>query len=62
MTRANDKPRLRRTLRVTDGVALLVGITIGSGIYSTPYLIARYFESFTGLIATPQTTLTLSYP
>lgn len=37
---------LRKSLRVSDGIALLVGITIGSGIYSTPSLIAGYFESF----------------
>ena len=43
-------PELRKTLGVFDGVALLVGITIGSGIYSTPYLIAGYFESFAGIL------------
>src|SRR6185295_2093128 len=42
---------LRRTLGLFDGVALLVGITIGSGIYSTPYLIAGYFDSFAGVIS-----------
>ncbi len=48
----NEQPQLRRSLRVFDGVALLIGITIGSGIYATPYLIAGYFASFTGLILT----------
>ncbi len=41
---------LRRSLRVSDGIALLVGITIGSGIYSTPSLIAGYFGSFQGIL------------
>lgn len=43
-------PELRRTLTLADGVALLVGITIGSGIYSTPHLIAGYFSNFGSLI------------
>ena len=43
-------PGLRKTLGLFDGVALLVGITIGSGIYSTPHLIAGYFESFGAVI------------
>ena len=52
MIKQNEQPQLRRSLRVFDGVALLIGITIGSGIYATPYLIAGYFASFTGLILT----------
>src|SRR5262245_2310717 len=44
-------PALRKTLGLFDGVALLVGITIGSGIYSTPHIIAGYFGSFSGLIS-----------
>ena len=52
VTEPNGQPQLRRSLRVFDGVALLIGITIGSGIYATPYLIAGYFTSFTGLIVT----------
>lgn len=43
---------LRKSLTTFDGIALLIGITIGSGIYSTPYLIAGYFDSFSGVIAT----------
>ncbi|MEQ9104105.1 MAG: APC family permease [Rhodothermales bacterium] len=43
---------LRKALTTFDGVALLIGITIGSGIYSTPYLIAGYFGSYTGVVAT----------
>ncbi len=36
-----------RTLGVADGMAILIGITIGAGIFSTPNLIAAYFSSFT---------------
>ncbi|PIQ61594.1 MAG: amino acid permease, partial [Bacteroidetes bacterium CG12_big_fil_rev_8_21_14_0_65_60_17] len=43
---------LRKSLTTFDGVALLIGITIGSGIYSTPYLIAGYFGSFSGVLVT----------
>ena len=49
---AASESRLRRTLRTRDGVALLLGITIGSGIYTTPSLIAESFESYAGVIAT----------
>lgn len=41
---------LRRELTTFDGIALLIGITIGSGIYSTPYLIAGYFPDFAATI------------
>lgn len=44
------QPQLRRTLHVFDGVALLVGITIGSGIFSVPSLVAGYFGSFSSII------------
>ncbi len=44
------QPELRRTLTIADGIALLVGITIGAGIYSTPQIIARYQTSFEGII------------
>ena len=37
---------LRKVLGVTDGVAILIGITIGAGIYSTPQIIAGYLGSF----------------
>ena len=43
---------LRKSLTTFDGIALLIGITIGSGIYSTPYIIAGYYESFLGVITT----------
>lgn len=37
---STDSPRLRKTLGISDGIAILIGITIGAGIYSTPHLIA----------------------
>ncbi|NND71166.1 MAG: APC family permease [Rhodothermales bacterium] len=48
MSELPNQPRLLKTLRVSDGVALLIGITIGSGIYATPSLVAGYFSSFAG--------------
>ena len=45
-----QQPTLRQTLRVFDGVAILIGITIGAGIYSTPQIIAGYFSSFATII------------
>ena len=44
------QPKLRKSLRTSDGVALLIGITIGSGIYSTPYLIAGYLDSYVAVM------------
>ena len=37
---------LKKTLNRFDGIALLVGITIGSGIFATPQIIAKYLNSF----------------
>lgn len=45
-----ERPTLLRTLTVTDGVAILVGITIGAGIYSTPQIIAGYLGSFSSIL------------
>ncbi|MCH8247851.1 MAG: APC family permease [Bacteroidetes bacterium] len=47
----SQQPKLRKALRLTDGVALVIGITIGSGIYSTPSIISGYFVSFSGIAA-----------
>ncbi len=44
------QPTLRKTLTLTDGVSIVVGITIGAGIFSTPQIIAGYDSSF-GTIA-----------
>ena len=44
--------QLKRTLKVRDGIALLIGITIGSGIYATPSLIAGYFSSYSTIFLT----------
>lgn len=43
-------PQLRKTLGVKDGLAILIGITIGAGIYSTPTFIAQYQSSFWHII------------
>ncbi len=40
------QPSLRKALGVFDGIAILIGITIGAGIYSTPNIIAGYLGSF----------------
>jgi len=45
------KPSLKQVLGVPDGIAILIGITIGAGIYSTPQIIARYMVSFNAIIA-----------
>ncbi len=37
------EPRLRRSLGAIDGVFLVIGITIGAGIFSTPQRIAACF-------------------
>jgi APA family basic amino acid/polyamine antiporter len=47
----SPRPTLRKVLGLPDGVALLVGITIGAGIYSTPQIIAGYLSSFRIIIA-----------
>lgn len=44
------QPSLRKALGVFDGIAILVGITIGAGIYSTPQIIAGYLGSFRAII------------
>lgn len=36
----NKRVSLRKVLGVFDGVAILIGIAIGAGIYSTPRIIA----------------------
>jgi len=48
---APARPTLLRTLGVADGIAILVGITIGAGIYSTPQIIAGYLSSFQEVIS-----------
>ena len=45
------KPSLKQVLGVPDGIAILIGITIGAGIYSTPQIIARHMVSFNAIIA-----------
>ena len=36
----------RKVLGPFDGIAILIGISIGAGIYSTPQIIAGYIGSF----------------
>ena len=38
--------KLKKSLGFIDGVALLVGITIGAGIFKTPQVISRHIDSF----------------
>ena len=47
---SNSTPKLRRSLGLFDGITILIGITIGAGIYSTPQLIAGYQDSFASII------------
>jgi APA family basic amino acid/polyamine antiporter len=46
----SSKPSLQKSLGVLDGIAILIGITIGAGIYSTPQIIAGYLSSFDSII------------
>ncbi len=48
---SKNHPQLKRSLTLLDGIVLLVGITIGAGIYSTPQKIAGYFSSFELILA-----------
>ncbi len=41
---------LRKSLGITDGISLLIGITIGSAIFATPQIIASYTNSFFSVI------------
>ncbi len=41
--------QLRRDLGFGDGLALVVGITIGAGIFAVPGRVAQYFSSFEGV-------------
>lgn len=43
-------PGLKRSLGLFEGITILIGITIGAGIYSTPQVIAGYQESFTDIL------------
>lgn len=49
-TPENSKPTLRKVLGVMDGIAILIGICIGAGIYSNPQIIAGYLPSFNIII------------
>lgn len=43
-------PGLKRSLGLFEGITILIGITIGAGIYSTPQVIAGYQESFSDIM------------
>ncbi len=45
-TQPTEQPQLRRTLGLFEGITILIGITIGAGIYSTPQIIANYQDTF----------------
>lgn len=51
MPETSTQPTLLKTLGVFDGVAILVGITIGAGIYSSPHEVAGYLSSFPPIFA-----------
>ncbi len=46
----SSEPAFRKVLGVSDGIAILIGISIGAGIYSTPQIIAGYLSSFNTIL------------
>ncbi|WP_170110302.1 APC family permease [Flavilitoribacter nigricans] len=46
----HSAPGLKRSLGLFEGITILIGITIGAGIYSTPQVIAGYQESFNDIL------------
>ncbi len=47
---STETPRLRRVLKWTDAAAILIGITIGAGIFAVPQGIAQNMSSFGQII------------
>ena len=47
---SDKRPKLRRVLGWRDAAAILIGITIGAGIFAVPQEIARNMESFNQII------------
>jgi APA family basic amino acid/polyamine antiporter len=45
-----DRPSLYKSLSVFDGITILIGITIGAGIFSAPQVIAGFMDSFSAII------------
>ncbi len=45
-----SRPTLRKSLGLFDGITILVGITIGAGIFSAPQIIAGFTGSFTPIL------------
>ena len=46
---SEETPQLRRELGFADALALVVGITIGAGIFRVPGAVAQYFDSVWGV-------------
>ena len=46
----DDPKTFQRVLGIRDGIAILIGITIGAGIYSTPQKIAIYQSSASSIL------------
>lgn len=49
-TQTKEQPELRRSLGLFEGITIIIGITIGAGIYSTPQIIANYQDTFVSII------------
>ena len=49
-TQSTDQPKLRRVLNWKDAAAILIGISIGAGIFAVPQEIARNMASFDQII------------
>jgi len=47
----DEAPKLRRELGFADALAVVVGITIGAGIFRVPGAVAQYFDSFWSVAA-----------
>ena len=49
--RSSEAPQLRRELGFADGLAVMVGITIGAGIFAVPGRVASYLPDFPSVAA-----------
>ena len=47
----DETPQLHRELGFGDALAIIVGVTIGAGIFRVPGAVAQYFSSFRGVAA-----------
>jgi len=46
----DSRPSLRKVLGISDGIAIVIGICIGGGIYKSPQEVAGYLSSFNSII------------